>query len=168
MPISEQVLDAIKSGINTAPTISARTGIKTKSISCTLRSLKSQGRIIALGEVTKETAGKPCFRWAVNPAWTPKRNVPIEAREAWAANLVARRADPEFEERRKVAHAATHAAREIEVPSWVMPSHRRTYREIARVLDETTASKWARGAKRISPKITLVSKQALAQNTQKC
>ena len=82
------------------------------------------------------------------------RNVAPETRARYAANLRARRADPEKEVVRLIAWRATYHANGhlIPVPEWVtLKSHRRMYREIARVLGEEIAAQWARGAKRMTP-----------------
>lgn len=145
----ESILDAIRAGVTTSPAIAKRLGSKTYIISNTLFRMRDIGRVIA-GDPIKadgETYGRPPVQWRVNEDWVSGR-YSARARAKQAEKRAKR--GPESEQRRIEAIRAHYAARgpiKLAIPRWVPKPFRRTYHEIARVLDEEIAAEWARKAK---------------------
>ena len=148
----DDIVAAIRAGADTSKRIADALGIEdpqiVSEICCRMRDL---GRLSgAPGEKPEGEIGRPKMVWSVNEGWRSRRGrFAPEISEKFSEAMRARRADPEFERKRRAANDAYNAQPRVEVPQWVKPpTHRKIYRAIAPILGEEAAAQWARAAKR--------------------
>ena len=147
----DQIFSAIRGGATTSAEISVIVNQPYKLVCLMLYKMKKSGVVVSTEHPTLvNIAGNKKLVWHIVEGFEPRIKYSEAALKAYSERCIARRNNPELEGQRKSAWYASMHARSIEIPNWVLPSHRRTYREIARVLDEETAAEWARKAKRIA------------------
>lgn len=142
------VIEAIREGAATSTAIAERLNIERRAASKRIETLRRRGRIEPTGDRVMQGRGQPLICWRVNETWVrPRKQISDATRAKLSAKVRAARLDPEYERRRLAGVRKMQEAR-YGVPAWVDdPKHRHIYREIARVLDEETAARWARKAK---------------------
>lgn len=128
------ILAAIRAGNDTSALISEFLGVGMPAISRELAKMRAMGRVMALPGERLGFVGHPGKVWVVNEEWKPKARK--QSRET-RAKLSA------------IAKDRWHAKRGITIPYWVLAGHRAIYKQIANVLGEEEAAKWARTAKKM-------------------